>query len=102
MTCSCLDLGTLGFWPIMPKNLLQALSNSQCGAYGRFVHVVSRYGAYKYLSHVWKTYVKNEHQIAIKYLTFLVLNKHKLHNRQMHVLPLWKPPYTETVVNYLA
>jgi hypothetical protein len=34
-----------------------------------------------------KTLMKNIHQNAIKYLTYLVLNKRKLDNKQTPILP---------------
>ena len=38
MTCDQLDLGTIGFWPIRPKNLLGHLT---CGRY--FIHATCKF-----------------------------------------------------------
>ena len=43
-----------------------------------------------------KTLMKNIHQNAIKYLTYLVLNKRKLDNKQTHVSPPTYPGTTFT------
>ena len=39
------------------------------------------------------TYMKNIHMLAIKYLTYMVLHKRKIDNKQASILPLLRVSY---------